>query len=69
VHVTRDPQQLSDERRYDVPVTVISTEFTSEMLREWTRACATAELPSCVAKQVTRPIRNREARVTEPHVA
>src|SRR5919106_2635881 len=25
--VTRDPQQLSDERRYDVPVTVISTEF------------------------------------------
>ena len=34
-HVTRDPQQLSDERRYDVPVTVISTEFTSEMLREW----------------------------------
>ena len=34
-HVTRDPQQLSDERRYDVPVTVISTEFTSEMLRDW----------------------------------
>jgi pimeloyl-ACP methyl ester carboxylesterase len=34
-HVARDPQQLSDERRYDVPVTVISTEFTSEMLREW----------------------------------
>ncbi|HJU96803.1 MAG TPA: alpha/beta fold hydrolase [Jiangellaceae bacterium] len=35
VHVTRDPQQLSDERRYDVPVTVISTEFTSETLRGW----------------------------------
>jgi hypothetical protein len=34
-HVTRDSQQLCDERRYDVPVTVISTEFTSEMLREW----------------------------------
>jgi pimeloyl-ACP methyl ester carboxylesterase len=34
-HVTRDPQQLSDERRYDVPVTVISTEFTSEILRQW----------------------------------
>lgn len=34
-HVTRGPQQLFDERRYDVPVTVISTEFTSEMLREW----------------------------------
>ena len=26
--VTRDPQRLSDERRYDVPVTVIATEFT-----------------------------------------
>jgi pimeloyl-ACP methyl ester carboxylesterase len=34
-HVTSDPQQLSDERRYDVPVTVIATEFTSAMLREW----------------------------------
>jgi pimeloyl-ACP methyl ester carboxylesterase len=28
-------QQLADERRYDVPVTVIATEFTSEMLRGW----------------------------------
>jgi hypothetical protein len=27
---------------------------------------ATAGMPSCVAKQVTRPVRNREARVTEP---
>ena len=34
-HVTRDPQQLSDERRYGVPVTVICTEFTSAMLRGW----------------------------------
>lgn len=33
--VTRDPQQLADERRYDVPVTVICTEFSSEMLRKW----------------------------------
>jgi pimeloyl-ACP methyl ester carboxylesterase/uncharacterized damage-inducible protein DinB len=33
--VTRDPQRLTDERRYDVPVTVICTEFTSEMLRGW----------------------------------
>ncbi len=33
--VTRDPQWLADERRYDVPVTVIATEFTSEMLRNW----------------------------------
>jgi pimeloyl-ACP methyl ester carboxylesterase/uncharacterized damage-inducible protein DinB len=34
-HVTRDPQRLSDERRYDVPVTIICTEFTAEMLRDW----------------------------------
>ena len=26
----------------------------------------TAGMPSCVARQVTRPIRNREARVAEP---
>jgi pimeloyl-ACP methyl ester carboxylesterase len=33
--VAGDPQRLSDERRYDVPVTVIATEFTSDMLRGW----------------------------------
>jgi pimeloyl-ACP methyl ester carboxylesterase len=33
--VTRDPQRLSDERRYDVPVTVIACEFPSARLREW----------------------------------
>jgi transcriptional regulator GlxA family with amidase domain len=32
-------------------------------------ARATAGMPSCVAKQVTRPIRNREAPVAEPHLA
>ena len=32
-------------------------------------ADATAGMPSCVAKQVTRPIRNREARVGEPQLA
>jgi len=32
-------------------------------------ARATARMPSCVAKQVTRPVRNREARVTDPHLA
>ncbi|HEY0690005.1 MAG TPA: helix-turn-helix transcriptional regulator [Kribbella sp.] len=32
-------------------------------------AHATAGMPSCVAKQVTRPIRNREARITEPQLA
>ena len=30
---------------------------------------AGAGIPSCVAKQVTRPIRKREARVTEPQLA
>jgi AraC-like DNA-binding protein len=28
-----------------------------------------AGIPPCVAKQVTRPIRNREARAPEPHLA
>jgi AraC-like DNA-binding protein len=32
-------------------------------------ARGTAGLPACVAKQVTRPIRNREAPVTEPQLA
>ncbi len=32
-------------------------------------ARAAAEMPSCVTKQVTRPIRNREARVTQPQLA
>jgi AraC-like DNA-binding protein len=31
-------------------------------------ARATAGMPSCIAKQVTRPIRNREARVSEPNL-
>jgi AraC-like DNA-binding protein len=32
-------------------------------------ARTTAGLPSCVAKQVTRPVRNREAPVTKRHLA
>ncbi len=32
-------------------------------------ARATAGMPPCVAKQVTRPIRNREAPVSQPHLA
>ncbi len=32
-------------------------------------APASPELPACIAKQVTRPIRNREARVAEPQLA
>src|ERR1700689_1938598 len=31
-------------------------------------ADATAGMPACVVKQVTRPIRNREASVAEPHL-
>lgn len=33
-----DPLDLTDDRRYDVPTTVISTEFTSADLREWIEA-------------------------------
>jgi AraC-like DNA-binding protein len=51
-----------------------STRFTelvgvppSVYRRDATRS--TAGIPSCVAKQVTRPIRNREAPVDEPHLA
>ena len=32
--VASDPQQLFDERRYDVPITVISSEFPSAVIRE-----------------------------------
>jgi pimeloyl-ACP methyl ester carboxylesterase len=34
VHVASDPQQLFDERRYDVPITVISCEFSSAVTQE-----------------------------------
>jgi len=34
-HVATDRQQLSDERRYDVPATIIACEFTADMLRGW----------------------------------
>ena len=33
--VTRDPQRLVDQRRYDVPVTAVATEYTCDMLRDW----------------------------------
>ena len=32
-------------------------------------ASATVGMPACIAKQVNRPIRNREAPATEPHLA
>ena len=34
-HVACDPQRLSDERRYGVPVTVIACEFPSARLKQW----------------------------------
>lgn len=34
-HVASDRQRLSDERRYDVPVTIIACEFSSATLRQW----------------------------------
>ena len=36
--VTSDPQHLNDERRYDVPATVIACEFPSAMLTQWIEA-------------------------------
>jgi pimeloyl-ACP methyl ester carboxylesterase len=33
--LTTDPVRLSDERRYDVPVTVVCPEFTCDTLRQW----------------------------------
>lgn len=33
--VAADPQVLADERRYDVPATVIACEFSSAQLRDW----------------------------------
>jgi pimeloyl-ACP methyl ester carboxylesterase len=36
--VVRGPQRLTDERRYDVPVTAVATEYTTATLREWIAA-------------------------------
>ena len=35
VQVAAGRQELSDDRRYDVPITVIACEFSSAELREW----------------------------------
>lgn len=37
-HVIDQVQKLSDERRLDVPVTVVATEFTSDDVRRWVAA-------------------------------
>ncbi|MDP3209820.1 MAG: alpha/beta hydrolase, partial [Rhodoglobus sp.] len=36
--VASDNQELSDPRRYEVPVTVICCEFTSDQIRDWIAA-------------------------------
>jgi pimeloyl-ACP methyl ester carboxylesterase len=33
--VVRGPQRLADERRYDVPVTAVATEYTAAQLQGW----------------------------------
>ncbi len=52
-----------------------STRFTElvgvspSVYRDQKEARSTAGIPPCVAKKVTRPIRNREAPTPEPHLA
>lgn len=66
--VACDPQKLSDERRYDVPATVIACEFPSAQLQEWVaqghpyvaelsriRQVEYADLPTGHWPQFTRP--------------
>jgi pimeloyl-ACP methyl ester carboxylesterase len=63
------PQRLSDPRRYDVPVTAICTEYTSDMLRGWIengsapvrefplfRSVSYIDLPTGHWPQFTRPV-------------
>ncbi|GGM30810.1 alpha/beta fold hydrolase [Dactylosporangium sucinum] len=66
--VLRDRQHLHDERRYEVPVTAVSTDFTSATLRAWIeqdlppvreyrriRAVEHVDLPAGHWPQLTRP--------------
>ncbi|MGA3539960.1 alpha/beta fold hydrolase [Micromonosporaceae bacterium DT194] len=72
--VAGDPQQLRDERRYDVPVTVIACEYPSDVLRTWIeqghpfmrelariRDVAYVDLPTGHWPQFTRPAQLAEA--------
>jgi pimeloyl-ACP methyl ester carboxylesterase len=72
--VASDPQRLSDERRYDIPATVISCEFPSEMLRQFVdgghpytrelaklRDVAYVDLPTGHWPQLTKPAELAEA--------
>ena len=75
--VARDPQRLTDERRYDVPVTIIACEFPSALLREWVaqghpltqelskiRDVSYLDLPTGHWPQFTRPTELGEAILT-----
>ena len=66
--VASDAQRLSDSRRYDIPVTVICCEFTSEELKKWmsdgapffaelakVRNATYVDLPTGHWPQLTRP--------------
>ncbi len=66
--VTSDRQVLSDPRRYDVPVTVISCEFPTDLMRQWmadghpfvaelaqVRDAELVDLPTGHWPQLTRP--------------
>ncbi|RZQ60519.1 alpha/beta fold hydrolase [Amycolatopsis suaedae] len=66
--VASDPQRLTDERRLDVPVTIVACEFPSGSLREWMaageprlrelsriRQVAYTDLPTGHWPQFTRP--------------
>jgi len=67
-HVATDRQRLGDERRYDVPVTIIACEFPSARVKEWVeqdhpavrelariREVAYIDLPTGHWPQFTRP--------------
>ncbi|MDQ0576546.1 alpha/beta fold hydrolase [Agromyces albus] len=50
--VATDPMELSDERRFDVPITVIACEFPSSMLTEWIAAGSPFTLELAKVKHV-----------------
>ena len=65
---------LTDERRYDVPATIIACEFPSELLREWVaeenpfvaelasmRDVEYIDLPTGHWPQFTRPVQLSQA--------
>ena len=66
--MSTDPLRLSDERRYEIPATIICPEFTSEQVRQWfaedeknlrelakARDLTLVDLPTSHWPQFTRP--------------